>query len=423
MEGASKGSVVGTISFADKLKQGAISKNASVASCPAAKGSKKDEHKAEMLPINRSQKMLWNSKNKFEDTGWKTVIAERAQSDKMLQNDTSSKERPAKNENHQATNYKKELTEEELEIMREKRRERRKREKETKKKLREEKKRAEVYAPKSSKINLVSADALYKSGIGSYTHPSGSKQNVNNSDIKSNYTESCTVTQDVTSPSSVTKNLKFLDEEYPTLNFGGTLGNEKGMSKCLNKAKDSLFKDEQSLKHHDCERSRHNPKSRTISENESGSDWETDEENLLSHTNLDIDKEFQDLNTPFWNIGALDMKFVRENNSHPKSILRKRLEKSDPEMSASASSSSTAKNIESWSNVVKFSKSQADTPKLKENSHTSETAKSMERNALKGTQKSKGKGQETKTDESATIKKVKKKDPITLDLLQAMQVK
>ena len=57
---------------------------------------------------------------------------------------------------------KKELTEEELELMREKRRERRKREKEKKKMLKEQKKRAEVYAPKSSKINVVSADTLLR---------------------------------------------------------------------------------------------------------------------------------------------------------------------------------------------------------------------------------------------------------------------
>ena len=57
---------------------------------------------------------------------------------------------------------KKELTEEELELMREKRRERRKREKEKKKMMKEQKKRAEVYAPKSSKINVVSADTLLR---------------------------------------------------------------------------------------------------------------------------------------------------------------------------------------------------------------------------------------------------------------------
>ena len=46
--------------------------------------------------------------------------------------------------------------------MREKRRERRKREKEKKKMMKEQKKRAEVYAPKSSKINVVSADTLLR---------------------------------------------------------------------------------------------------------------------------------------------------------------------------------------------------------------------------------------------------------------------
>ena len=57
---------------------------------------------------------------------------------------------------------KKELTKEELEAIKEKRKERRKREKENKKKLKEQQKRAEYYAPKSSKINVVSADILKK---------------------------------------------------------------------------------------------------------------------------------------------------------------------------------------------------------------------------------------------------------------------
>lgn len=57
---------------------------------------------------------------------------------------------------------KKELTKEELDIIKEKRKERRKREKENKKKLKEQQKRAEYYAPKSSKINVVSADVLFK---------------------------------------------------------------------------------------------------------------------------------------------------------------------------------------------------------------------------------------------------------------------
>ena len=60
------------------------------------------------------------------------------------------------------SNSKRVLTEDELEIMREKRRERRKREKENKKKMKEQQKRAEYYAPKSSKINVVSADTLLK---------------------------------------------------------------------------------------------------------------------------------------------------------------------------------------------------------------------------------------------------------------------
>ena len=60
------------------------------------------------------------------------------------------------------TTVKKELTIEELEAIKEKRKERRKREKENKKKLKEQQKRAEYYAPKSSKINVVSADILKK---------------------------------------------------------------------------------------------------------------------------------------------------------------------------------------------------------------------------------------------------------------------
>ena len=69
---------------------------------------------------------------------------------------------------------KKELTEEELELMREKRRERRKREKEKKKMMKEQKKRAEVYAPKSSKINVVSADTL----LGRYTNSTERSQDL-----------------------------------------------------------------------------------------------------------------------------------------------------------------------------------------------------------------------------------------------------
>ena len=60
------------------------------------------------------------------------------------------------------SNNKKELTKEELDIIKEKRKERRRREKENKKKLKEQQKRAEYYAPKSSKINVVSADVLFK---------------------------------------------------------------------------------------------------------------------------------------------------------------------------------------------------------------------------------------------------------------------
>ena len=66
------------------------------------------------------------------------------------------------NDPHAGLNAKRVLTEDELEIMREKRRERRKREKENKKKVKEQQKRAEYYAPKSSKINVVSADTLLK---------------------------------------------------------------------------------------------------------------------------------------------------------------------------------------------------------------------------------------------------------------------
>ena len=66
------------------------------------------------------------------------------------------------NDPHTGSTTKRVLTEDELEIMREKRRERRKREKETKKKMKEQQKRAEYYAPKSSKINVVSADILLK---------------------------------------------------------------------------------------------------------------------------------------------------------------------------------------------------------------------------------------------------------------------
>ena len=61
-----------------------------------------------------------------------------------------------------SANIKKELSKEELEIIKEKRKERRKRDKENKKKLKEQQKRAEYYAPKSSKINVVSADALLR---------------------------------------------------------------------------------------------------------------------------------------------------------------------------------------------------------------------------------------------------------------------
>ena len=61
-----------------------------------------------------------------------------------------------------SANIKKELSKEELEIIKEKRKERRKREKENKKKLKEQQRRAEYYAPKSSKINVVSADVLLK---------------------------------------------------------------------------------------------------------------------------------------------------------------------------------------------------------------------------------------------------------------------
>ena len=99
----------------------------------------------------------------LEDTGWIIVNGKKTQNNNSTRSISSSRDEQTPNmEKQSSLNTKKELTEEELEIMREKRRERRKREKENKKKLKEQRKRAEVYAPKSSKINVVSADSLLK---------------------------------------------------------------------------------------------------------------------------------------------------------------------------------------------------------------------------------------------------------------------
>ena len=99
------------------------------------------------------------------DTEWKIVNEKRRSAintmDRLEVNDLV-KDQGNKGDDQTTANSKKDLTEEELENMREMRRERRKREKERKKKLREQKKRAELYAPKSSKINIVSADSLVR---------------------------------------------------------------------------------------------------------------------------------------------------------------------------------------------------------------------------------------------------------------------
>ena len=88
-------------------------------------------------------------------------------------------------------------------------------------------------------------------------------------------------------------------------------------------------------------------------------------------------------------------------------------------------SSNSSKNLVmgSWSNIVKFSNGQAYTQNREDNIGHSDIGKSLGTKVSKGIQLSKGKIRETKTDDAGTVKKVKKKDPITLDLLQVIQVR
>ena len=96
--------------------------------------------------------------------GWKTITNTNiskhhnpGRQEINRKNENTDEAQPSEKER---TNDRKELTEEELELLREKRRQRRKREKEARKRVKEEKIRADIYAPKSSKINVVSDSIL-----------------------------------------------------------------------------------------------------------------------------------------------------------------------------------------------------------------------------------------------------------------------
>ena len=131
---------------------------------------------------------------------------------------------------------KEELTEEEREVVRVKRRERRKREKENKKKEKESSALAALLAPQTSKLHLVSQEALAA---------------MNSSAGKPGFS---------TNPSSQAKGIKFEDEEYPDLGLAAARHQKKEKVRVVIHKE---IRDESG---------------RLCSDRESNSEWETDDE-------------------------------------------------------------------------------------------------------------------------------------------------
>jgi len=130
---------------------------------------------------------------------------------------------------------KKELTEEERELLRIKRRERRKREKETKKKLKEDEQRKKIYEPKTSKIQFISSDILQKVNERPKMEVRYEQQ----------------------------KGIKFMDEEYPDLSTGRKKRDKSPKPKVVwREARDGEGK--------------------LVSDAESNSEWETEDESRHS---------------------------------------------------------------------------------------------------------------------------------------------
>ena len=167
-----------------------------------------------------------------------------------------------------------------------------------------------------------------------------SKQSAGNTNIKPSslggISKSGYVVPDYDAPTgpSFTKNIRFLDDEYPTL-YSDASSREQ---KCSNQSTDTANITGHSRKVVDRNIFSYDSEARTISETESASEWETDDEELTTKydEDLDIENELKILNSQFedigLNVGASDIKYVSESNSHPKSILRRREGGSEPEV-------------------------------------------------------------------------------------------
>ena len=113
-----------------------------------------------------------------------------------------------------------EMTDEEREKLRQIRRERRKRAKEARKKKKEEEKRLAMVAPQSSKIQIIPKDVLQN--VQNTSSSLAQKQPLTRT-VSADASSAAPTTHSAEASALVNKAIRFLDDEYPTLESGISL--------------------------------------------------------------------------------------------------------------------------------------------------------------------------------------------------------